>query len=149
MRRRTAGPTHRYHRGEVPIEKEGTIIGNRDVVATLAVKNLSTARRWYEDTLGLDPVSFEGEEAVTYRAGECRLLVYRSQFAGTNRATAATWICGDEVDGIVKQLRGKGVKFEHYDMPDTRLEGDVHVMGDMRAAWFKDPDGNIHALVTG
>jgi hypothetical protein len=60
-----------------------------------------------------------------------------------------TWIVGD-VDGAVQALKAKGVSFEHYDdLPDTRLEGDVHVSGDMRVAWLKDPDGNIHALVSG
>jgi len=44
-------------------------------------------------------------------------------------------------------LKSKGVTFEHYDMPDTRLEGDVHVFGDLRVAWFKDPDGNILNLI--
>jgi hypothetical protein len=49
----------------------------------------------------------------------------------------------------VRALKGKGITFEHYEFPDVRHEGDVHVMGDMRAAWFKDPDGNILALVSG
>ena len=44
-------------------------------------------------------------------------------------------------------LRAKGVAFEHYDLPETTREGDIHVMGEMRGAWFKDPAGNIIALV--
>ena len=49
---------------------------------------------------------------------------------------------------IVEDLTAKGVVFEHYDdLPETTREGDVHVMGDMRAVWFKDPDGNILSLV--
>jgi hypothetical protein len=74
--------------------------------------------------------------------------VYRSKYTGTNKATAVTWSVGDELDEIVRALKQKGVAFEHYDMPDVKLEGDVHVMGDMRNAWFKDPDGNIFALVS-
>ena len=49
----------------------------------------------------------------------------------------------------IKTLKDKGVKFEHYDMPDVKMEGDVHVMGKLKAAWFKDPDGNILNLVNG
>jgi len=49
----------------------------------------------------------------------------------------------DDVDAAVETLRGKRVVFEHYDMPGMKLEGDVHVMDGMRAAWFKDPDGNV------
>ena len=47
----------------------------------------------------------------------------------------------------IEALKGRGVDFEHYDFPETKLEGDVHVSGKMRAAWFKDPDGNILAIV--
>jgi hypothetical protein len=53
----------------------------------------------------------------------------------------------DDVEDVVRTLKGKGVKFEHYDLPDTRREGDVHVSGDIRVAWFKDPDGNILSVV--
>ena len=76
-------------------------------------------------------------------------MVYRSEFAGTNRATAAMWVVGDEVDEIVRTLKGRGVAFERYDMPDTTLEGDVHVSGGRRVAWFKDPEGNILSVVNG
>ena len=38
--------------------------------------------------------------------------------------------------------------FEHYDMPDTKLAGDIHIVGDDKTAWFKDPDGNIHGLMS-
>ena len=74
--------------------------------------------------------------------------MYRSSFAGTNKATALTWTV-DDIDDVVRTLKAKGVTFEHYDMPDTRLEGDVHVSGDRRVAWLKDPDGNILALASG
>ena len=47
------------------------------------------------------------------------------------------------MDDVVRTLKNKGVTFEHYDMPNTRREGDVHVSGPMKVAWFKDPDGNI------
>lgn len=70
-------------------------------------------------------------------------MVYRSQYAGTNKATSATWSVGNELETIVRALKGAGIKFEHYDMPGGRQEGDIHVFGDFKAAWFKDPDGNI------
>ena len=73
--------------------------------------------------------------------------MYESKYAGTNEATAATWAV-DDVDGTVRTLKEKGVSFEHYDLPDTTRRGDVHVSGEMKAAWFKDPDGNILAVVS-
>jgi hypothetical protein len=53
-----------------------------------------------------------------------------------------------DVEGSVKELKRKGVAFEHYDFPGVKMEGDVHVMGKSKAAWFKDPDGNVLAIVS-
>ena len=115
-------------------------------IATVAVKDIEAARAFYERTLGLEPVDESEPGVVTFRSGDSSLLVYESQFAGTNRATAVTWLLAD-VRGAVKDLEAKGVAFEHYDMPDTSRDGHVHVSGRIEVAWFKDPDGNIHALV--
>ncbi|TMH10786.1 MAG: VOC family protein [Betaproteobacteria bacterium] len=123
------------------------MLGNRDAVANIAVKNLETAKRFYEDTLGLKPIDSEGDELIVYKSGNTALNVYRSQHAGTNKATAVTWAVGDEVETVVRGLKAKGVSFEHYDMPGAKLEGDVHVFGDIKVAWFKDPDGNILNLI--
>ncbi|QNK69980.1 VOC family protein [Variovorax sp. PAMC26660] len=123
------------------------MLGNINAVANLAVKDLAVARRFYEDTLGLTQVGAQGEEAIVYRSGSTVVNVYRSAFAGTNQATAVTWSVGGDIGRIVDALKAKGVRFEHYDMPDTTLEGDLHVMGDMKVAWFKDPDGNILNLI--
>ena len=125
------------------------MLGNIDAVANLAVKDLAVARRFYEDTLGLAQVDAEGDEVVVYRSGNTRINVYRSSFAGTNQATAVTWQVGGDIERLAAALKAKGVRFEHYDMPDTKLEGDLHVMGDMKVAWFKDPDGNILNLING
>lgn len=125
------------------------MLAQRDAAATVAVSDLKRASRFYEETLGLTRVHEEGEEAITYRTGGSTLLVYRSQYAGTNQATAVTWLMRNGLDTTVKKLKEKGVRFERYEMPDTRHDGDVHVAGDTRVAWFKDPDGNIHALVNG
>ena len=119
--------------------------GDKDVAATIAVKDLDAARKFYGGTLGLKPIDTDSpdEEAILYGSGTSAVLVYRSQYAGTNQATAASWRVGDDFDAVVEELRSKGVSFEHYDLPGATREGDVHVMGDLRAAWFKDPDGNI------
>ncbi|GAA4357567.1 VOC family protein [Variovorax defluvii] len=123
------------------------MLGNKEAVANLAVKDLERARQFYEEILGLTPVEEEGDEVIVFQSGVSTLNVYRSEFAGTNQATAVTWAVGDEIEALVSALRAKGVRFEHYEMPDMRLEGDIHVSGDMRVAWFKDPDGNILNLI--
>ena len=123
------------------------MLGDHDVGATLAVTDFEAARSFYEGTLGLEP-TMEFPESVLYTSGRSRLMVYRSDFAGTNKATAATWGVGDELEPIVEELRSKGVTFEHYDLPETTRDGDIHEMGDgMRGVWFKDPSGNIISLV--
>ncbi|MEP6995316.1 MAG: VOC family protein [Acidobacteriota bacterium] len=123
------------------------MLGDKDSIATVAVKNMEAAAKFYEGKLGLTALPAPEASVRSYKNGSSKLLVYESQFAGTNKATAATWFVGSEVDGIVKDLKAKGVAFEKYDMPNTTHEGDVHVSGKMRVAWFKDPDGNIHALI--
>ncbi|WP_447779276.1 VOC family protein [Variovorax boronicumulans] len=125
------------------------MLGNIDAVANLAVKDMTVARRFYEDTLGLAQVDSEGDEVVVYQSGNTRVQVYRSSFAGTNQATAVSWQVGVDIERLVAALKAKGVRFEHYDMPETKREGDLHVADGMKMAWFKDPDGNILHLIGG
>jgi catechol 2,3-dioxygenase-like lactoylglutathione lyase family enzyme len=125
------------------------MLASRKAIATVAVKDLPKARAFYEKTLGLSVTHTEGEEAVEYGAGDSTLLVYRSEFAGTNRATAVTWEAGDTLERVVADLKGKGVAFEHYEgLSGMTLDGDIHRAPGMNVAWFKDPDGNIHALIS-
>jgi catechol 2,3-dioxygenase-like lactoylglutathione lyase family enzyme len=124
------------------------MLGDKDVIATVAVKDLAAARKFYEGTLGLKVTDASGSEAITFASGRSQLLVYRSQYAGTNKATALNWNVGPGIETIIATLKDKGVSFEHYDFPGSKREGDVHVMGPMKSAWFKDPDGNIIALMS-
>jgi catechol 2,3-dioxygenase-like lactoylglutathione lyase family enzyme len=125
------------------------MLAGKEIVGTVAVKDLGVARKFYEGTLGLEVVDEQGSEAHVYRSGSTRLYVYRSQFAGTNQATAPNFLAGGDIDTIVKRLRDRGVVFEHYDLPGLKREGDVHVGGPIKAAWFKDPDGNILCVMNG
>lgn len=122
------------------------MLNDKDVGATVAVRDLSAAKKFYGEILGLRVVEDMEPGGLVYRSGRAQLLVYMSEYAGTNRATAATWDVGGAIDEIVRSLQSKGVRFEHYDLPDTRREGDIHVSGNLRLAWLKDPDGNILAL---
>jgi catechol 2,3-dioxygenase-like lactoylglutathione lyase family enzyme len=125
------------------------LLAGTDAAANLAVKDLDSARRFYEGLLGFSQVAEEGGELIVYKSGKTVFNVYRSDYAGTNQATAMTWAVGDRVGEIAEALAAKGIRFEHYDMPGMRREGDVHVAGDMKVAWFKDPDGNILNIVSG
>jgi catechol 2,3-dioxygenase-like lactoylglutathione lyase family enzyme len=124
------------------------MLANREAIGTLAVKDLAVARKFYEGVLGLKAENAEGEEAILYKSGGSRILVYRSQYAGTNQATALNWIVGKEIEKTVHGLKEQGVVFEHYDLPGMTRKGDLHSTGDFQAAWFKDPDGNILCIMS-
>jgi len=124
------------------------MLADKDAVATIAVKDLKAAKKFYGHTLGLKPTPVPEPEVLNYKSGNSTVLVYKSQFAGSNKATAVTWIV-DDVEGTVRDLKAKGVAFEHYDFPGMARKGDVHIAGKSKAAWFKDPDGNILAVVSG
>jgi catechol 2,3-dioxygenase-like lactoylglutathione lyase family enzyme len=99
------------------------MLGKADATPMIAVKDLDRARTFYEDTLGLKQVDDFGE-GFMLRSGDTKVSVYRSEFAGTNKATALTFDV-DDVDSQVRELKDKGVSFEHYDLPGLERQGDV------------------------
>jgi catechol 2,3-dioxygenase-like lactoylglutathione lyase family enzyme len=123
------------------------MLGNSNATPTVAVEDLEAARRFYETVLGLEVKEELPEmQTIVYKSGTGELQVYVSDTAGSNKSTYATWEV-DDVAVVAAELKARGAQFEHYpDMPDTKLDGDVHVWGDKSAAWFKDPDGNILCL---
>lgn len=121
------------------------MLNQNNVYATLAVKDLSAAQQFYAQKLGFEVLE-ETPGGLMYKSGDGRLFIYESSFAGTNQATAATWDV-QGIEEVVSGLKAKGVEFEQYDFPDTRVENHIHFTEGMKAAWFKDPDGNILALV--
>lgn len=127
------------------------MIGDHTPSPTLAVSDLDRARGFYEGVLGLSPQG-DPPEGVFYAAGSASLFVYPSSFAGTNRATAVSWMLpADAFEEEVARLRAAGVEFVTFDAPGMEWEDGVAVMGDGagRAVWFTDPDGNILNLDTG
>lgn len=111
--------------------------------AIVAVIDIERARKFYRDTLGLQLLDDSMGNVLTFRTGDTALIVYKSEFAGTNKANAVVWGVGNEIESIAAVLKGKGVSFERYDDMGMELKGDVYVAGPMKMVWFKDPDGNI------
>jgi catechol 2,3-dioxygenase-like lactoylglutathione lyase family enzyme len=124
------------------------MLGKVDATPMIAVKDLDRARTFYEGTLGLKTQDEMGGEVLTMKSGDTTINVYRSEFAGTNKATALTFDV-DDIDQEVRELKGKGIFFEHYDLPGLTRQGDLHVAEGFKTAWFKDPDGNILSLIEG
>jgi catechol 2,3-dioxygenase-like lactoylglutathione lyase family enzyme len=121
------------------------MLGKADATAMIAVKDIDRARKFYEDTLGLKTTDAMGGEVLTMKSGDTTINVYRSEFAGTNQATALTFDVAD-IAAEVSSLKDKGVFFEQYDLPGLERQGDLYVAQGMKTAWFKDPDGNILSL---
>ena len=111
--------------------------------AIVAVSDMPRARTFYEQTLGLTLLADKGNVLI-FQTGATTLVVYRSEEAGSNRANAVVWGCGDAIDAVVADLEAKDVSFEHYpQLGGIQLKGNTHIAGSMKMVWFKDPDGNI------
>ncbi|ADL02328.1 VOC family protein [Brevundimonas subvibrioides] len=121
----------------------------RNSAAIVAVKDIARSRAFYGETLGLNLAPDSGDDPTVFQTGDTRLIVYVSEFAGTNKANALVWGVGEEIESIVRDLAAKGVTFERYDLPEATYADGIHRMGDFRAAWFKDPDGNILHINSG
>jgi catechol 2,3-dioxygenase-like lactoylglutathione lyase family enzyme len=122
------------------------MLGKADATPMIAVRDLDRARKFYEDALCLKAKDEWGGEGMTMKSGDTLINVYRSEFAGTNKATALTFDV-DDIDKEVGELKDKGIMFEHYDLPGLEQRGDLYVGDGMKTAWFKDPDGNTHGIV--
>lgn len=118
------------------------MLSDSNLHTDIAVKDIENAREFYGSTLGLKEIKRDKRGDTFYKSGDSYIKIYQSSSAGTNQATYMSWQVGD-VGSIVTDLKSKGVMFEQYDIPGVTRNGDIHVMGDEQAAWFKDPDGNI------
>ena len=114
--------------------------------AYLPARDVSRAREFYEGTLGLRP----GKEiagGVAYEfADKTACFLYPTENAGTSKASQAFWSVAD-VDREIAALKAKGVVFEDYDMPGEKSASGAITAGGAKAAWFKDSEGNIMALI--
>lgn len=125
------------------------MLGNAEIAAIVPVSNVDEAVEYYGDTLGLElqirrddlPENREAE----FKAGDGSLVVYESVAAGQSRGTVAAFRVED-LPSVVAALRERGVAFEEYDLPDLKTENGIATVGDLQAAWARDPDGNIIAF---
>jgi catechol 2,3-dioxygenase-like lactoylglutathione lyase family enzyme len=119
--------------------------------AMLPVVDMKRARKFYEETLKLKaggPPRQAPEGEAHYDAGGTDIALYPRQTPTKADHTALTFEV-QNLEGEMKELRGRGVRFEDYDMPGLKTTGGVATIGDERAAWFRDPEGNILCLHQG
>ena len=114
--------------------------------AYIPAKDLARARRFYEGKLGFRPTQEHNGGVVYEFAKGTACFMYPTPNAGTSKASQAFWSV-DDVDGAIRALKAKGVVFEDYDMPGERSAQGAVIAGGAKAAWFKDSEGNILALI--
>jgi len=114
--------------------------------AYIPAKDVARARRFYEDKVGLKPKQ-EIEGGVVYESGKgTACFLYPTPNAGTSKASQAFWQVED-IEREVGELKKRGVKFEEYDTPDIKTRDGIFTGGGAKAAWFKDTEGNILAVI--
>jgi predicted enzyme related to lactoylglutathione lyase len=114
--------------------------------AYIPAKNVERARRFYEQKLGLKP-SEEIDGGVLYQfADRTACFLYQTPNAGTSQASQAFWQV-DDIEREVRELKERGVEFENYDVPGEKSPNGVVTAGGAKAAWFKDTEGNIMAII--
>jgi catechol 2,3-dioxygenase-like lactoylglutathione lyase family enzyme len=116
------------------------------ITSYVPVADLERARQFYERTLGFVPGD-QNEGGIRYECGlGTAFFMYRSAGAGTSKASTAFWTVPD-LEAEVADLRNRGVVFEEYDMPGVKTVNGIATAGGAKAAWFKDSEGNILAVV--
>ncbi len=114
--------------------------------AYIPAKDMKRARQFYEQKLGFKPKQ-EIAGGVVYEFGDhTSCFMYPTPNAGTSSASQAFWQV-DDVEREVAELKAKGVTFEEYDTPDIKTQGGIATGGGGKAAWFKDSEGNIMAVI--
>jgi catechol 2,3-dioxygenase-like lactoylglutathione lyase family enzyme len=113
--------------------------------AMLPATDMARARKFYEETLGLPQARVRPNGEARYLAGGTEFALYPRSAPTRADHTALSFEVKD-LAGEMKTLRARGVRFEDYDLPGLKTQNGVCVLGSERAAWFKDPEGNILCL---
>ncbi len=118
------------------------------IAASLPAHDLERAKAWYKQVLQVEPARELDSGSLWYQIGGGDMIVYASQFAGTNQATALA-IAVDDVEQAVEDFRSRGAVFEEYDLEDFRTVDGIFTGPDgSKLAWMKDSEGNILGLAT-
>jgi predicted enzyme related to lactoylglutathione lyase len=115
------------------------------IIPYIPVSDLARARKFYSEKVGLEPKA-ENNGGLTYECGGTEVFMYVSGGAGISKASQAFWAVKD-LKAEVAELRARGLTFEQYDMPGMKMQDGIVESGGALAAWFKDSEGNIMALI--
>ena len=85
---------------------------NAPLLASLPASDINRAKDWYRDHLGLKPTEEMPDGSAIYESGGVQFVLYQSQFAGTNQATAAGFRV-DDFDATIAELREKNASLQN------------------------------------
>jgi catechol 2,3-dioxygenase-like lactoylglutathione lyase family enzyme len=121
-------------------------LSDSEIYTQIPAENLPRAKKFYQDTLGLRLIMEEDDEgtsALLFEAGKgTHLFIYKR--ARTKAEHTAFGFVVDNVESAMEEYRSRGVEFEVYD--DLTDKNGIAAWGEMKMAWFKDPEGNIVAI---
>jgi len=123
--------------------KEFIMLKDLEIMAVLPAKDITRAKEFYRDKLGLEPADSVDNDNLMYRCGKgTGFLVYQTDNAGSAKNTQMGWET-DNLESEMEELRGRGVVFEEYDFPGLKTENGVATSEWGKGAWFLDSEGNI------
>jgi predicted enzyme related to lactoylglutathione lyase len=122
------------------------MLKNAAVVPYIPAKDIARARRFYEEKVGLVAREEIAGGVVYECANQSWIFLYPSGGAGTSQASQAFWQVED-LDREVAELKAQGVVFEDYDVPGLKTVDGIATFHTSKAAWFKDTEGNIMAVI--
>jgi catechol 2,3-dioxygenase-like lactoylglutathione lyase family enzyme len=135
-----------FAQGGAKGKEQQYMLADRPIHATLPAADLERAKRFYTENLGLTP-EIEAPGGIFYRCGEgTRFLVFPSSGTAGGNHTQMGWAV-DDIESEVADLKARGVVFEEYDTPYLKTVNGVALTGPIKAAWFKDSEGNLLGLV--
>ena len=118
------------------------MLAHAAVTTMLPVVEMARAREFYERRLGLVPDGFRPDGKFVYRVGGSTLALFPKPEGTKAEHTAISFQVAD-IGATIAALERRGVRFEDYDFPGFKTVDHVCVLGAEKAAWFKDPEGNV------
>jgi predicted enzyme related to lactoylglutathione lyase len=122
------------------------MLDDAPVSAVLPAMDLSRAKDFYQNKLGLKPLPMPTGDPILFEAGNGTMLVVYHKPEGTKAEHTAAGFNVKDIESLVKNLEANGVKFEDYDMPQLKTVNHIADYGNVKSAFFKDTEGNILAL---
>ena len=120
---------------------------NSKAYSGFAVDDLDKAEKFYGETLGIDAERIEGAPLVNlHLAGGRDTLIYEKPDFEPATYTILNFPVA-EVEKAVDELVERGVRFERYDGFGQDERGISRAEGGPLIAWFRDPAGNILAVL--